>query len=202
MLRIKFNSFASNKNKMKQLLFIAVFLFIGLSSWSQSVQEKETVATTSKKITLDKKMNFRVLNAFQNNSKSKVEDLFGYFQLLTDATVDDDLKKEVIKTIQQFYKNADTKVIDFTSESRELIPLQQFLQKLLISEPILFSISEETNYNSVTDNSWTTSYTVIRTKSGITSKIKVNQTIYFFDENKQFGTSSKLVQSTYLGEMQ
>jgi hypothetical protein len=202
MLQIKFNSFASNKNKMKKLLFIAVFLFNGLSSWSQSIQEEKAIATSSKKITLDKKMNFRVLNAFQNNSKSKVEDLFGYFQLLTNATVDDDLKKEVIKTTQQLYKTTNTKVIDFTSKSRELIPLHQFLQKLLISEPILFSISDETQYNSVTENSWTTSYTVTRTKSGVTSKIKVNQTVYFFDETKQFGTSSKYVQSTYLGEMQ
>lgn len=203
MLRIKFNSFASNKNKMKQLVFIVFFSLIGLSSWSQSApHEEKAIATSSKKITLDKKMNFRVLNAFQSNSKSKVKDLFGYFQLLTDATVDDDLKKEVITTVQQLYKNTNTKVIDFTSESRELIPLQQFLQKLLISEPILFSISEETNYSSVTENSWATSYTVTRTKSGVTSKIKVNQTVYFFDENKQFGTSTKLVQSTYLGEMQ
>ena len=187
---------------MKDLVFITVFLFVGLLSWSQSAHEEKATNTSSKKVSLEKKMNFKVLKAFQNNSKSKVNDLFNYFQLLTDATVDDELKKEVIKTIEQFYKNEYTQVIDFTSESRELIPLKQFLQKLLISEPILFSVSEETNFNSVTENSWNTSYIVSRTKSGITSKIKVNQLVYFIDEMKQFGTLNKPVQSTYLGEME
>ena len=201
MLLLKFNSFASNKNKMKQLILIVCFFIIGFSCRSQSVKEEKVVSTSSMKVTLNQRMNFKVLNAFQNNSKSKVEDLFGYFQLLTDPSVDADLKNEVIKTIEQLYKNSNSTIIDFTAESRELIPLAQFLQKLLISEPILFTISEATTFNSVTENSWTTSYAVTRMKSGVTKTYKINQIVYFLDENKPFGNTTKWVQSTYLGEM-
>lgn len=184
---------------MRYYIITAVFLFIGLAGFSQSAGNEKA---TSKAESLNKKMAFKVLNAYQNNSKTKVEDVFGYFQLLTDAKLTDDVKKEVVKSINQFFNNDTTMVIDFTSESRDKVPLQQFIQKLLISEPILFAVSDEANYDSVTYNSWNSSYTVTRTKSGVTSKIKVNQTVYLFDETKQFGTSSKVVQSTYLGEMQ
>lgn len=198
MLRIKSNSSESNRNNMKKCIITVVFLFIGLTGFCQSASNEKSVSAN---VSLNKKMSFKVLNAYQNNSKTKVIDVFNYFQMLTDAQLSDDLKKEVVKSINQFFNDTNTLVIDFTSESQDKIPLQQFLQKLLISEPILFTVSNQAQYDAVTYNSWNTSYTVTRTKSGVTSKIKVNQTMYMFDETKQFGTSSKNVQSTYLGGM-
>ena len=43
------------------------------------------------------------------------EDLFSYFQLLTDASLNNDLKKEVVKNINLLFQNSNAMVIDFTS---------------------------------------------------------------------------------------
>ncbi len=199
---IRFSSLESNKNKMnKKFLLIVVFLcsfFVeAQSSMNESVSEKK--AATAK--TLNKRFSAKVLNAYQENSKTKVEDLFTYFQMLTDAKLNDDFKKEVVKNINLLFQNPNTTVIDFTSDSLDKITLQQFIQKLLISEPILFSVSDESRFDSVEYQSWKTGYTVSRTKSGIVTKTKIVQKVFFFETPKMFGEETKVVFSTILGEM-
>jgi hypothetical protein len=186
---------------MKHFINLVIFLFFGFAGFGQAASEKVS-STATTKVSLNKKMTSNILNAYQNHSKTKVKDVFGYFQLLTDATLSDEVKKEVIQSINQFFTDENTLVLDFTSESKDLIPLHQFLQKLLISEPILFSVSDEASYGLVTHDSWNTFYTVTRTKSGVISKIKVNQKMYFVDETKKFGTVTKNVSGLYLDEMQ
>lgn len=198
----RFSSLELNKNRMnKKFLFIVIFLcsfFVNAQeAMKESVSEKK-VATT---ISLSKRFSAKVLYAYQENSKTKVEDLFSYFQMLTDASLNDDLKKEVVKNINLLFQNPNTIVIDLTSDSFDKIPLQQFIQKLLISEPILFSVSEESKYDSAEYQSWKTGYTVSRTKSGIVTKTKIVQKVYFFETPKRFGEESKVVFSTLLGEM-
>ena len=199
---IKFSSLELNKNRMnKKFLFIVILLcsfFVNAQDVvRESVSEKKAATTMS----LNKRFSAKVLNAYQENSKTKVEDLFTYFQMLTDASLNDDLKKEVVKNINLLFQNPNTMVIDFTSDSFDKITLQQFIQKLLISEPILFSVSEETKFNSVEYQSWNTGYTITRTKSGIVSKTKIVQKVYFYETPKMFGEETKVVFSTLLGEM-
>lgn len=199
---IKFSSLELNKNRMnKKFLFIVILLcsfFVNAQDVvKESVSEKKAATTMS----LNKRFSAKVLNAYQENSKTKVEDLFSYFQMLTDASLNDDLKKEVVKNINLLFQNPNALVIDFTSDSFDKITLQQFIQKLLISEPILFSVSDESRYDSVEYQSWKTGYTVSRTKSGIVSKTKIVQKVYFYETPKMFGEETKVVFSTLLGEM-
>lgn len=199
---IKFSSLELNKNRMnKKFLFIVILLcsfFVNAQDVvKESVSEKKAASTMS----LNKRFSAKVLNAYQENSKTKVEDLFSYFQMLTDASLNDDLKNEVVKNINLLFQNPNTMVIDFTSDSFDKITLQQFIQKLLISEPILFSVSDESRYDSVEYQSWKTGYTVSRTKSGIVSKTKIVQKVYFYETPKMFGEETKMVFSTLLGEM-
>lgn len=199
---IKFSSLELNKNRMnKKFLFIVILLcsfFVNAQDVvKESVSEKKAASTMS----LNKRFSAKVLNAYQENSKTKVEDLFSYFQMLTDASLNDDLKKEVVKNINLLFQNPNTMVIDFTSDSFDKITLQQFIQKLLISEPILFSVSEETKFNSVEYQSWNTGYTITRTKSGVVTNIKIIQKVYFYKTPKVFGDETKEIFSTLLGEM-
>lgn len=199
---IKFSSLELNKNRMnKKFLFIVILLcsfFVNAQDVvKESVSEKKAATTMS----LNKRFSAKVLNAYQENSKTKVEDLFSYFQMLTDASLNDDLKNEVVKNINLLFQNPNTMVIDFTSDSFDKITLQQFIQKLLISEPILFSVSDESRYDSVEYESWKTGYTVSRTKSGIVTKTKIVQKVFFFETPKMFGEETKMVFSTLLGEM-
>jgi|GEM_PF-1023630 len=205
MQRIKFNSSESNKNNMiKNGLCIALllcsFLTEAQSATQESVSEKKAQKDAAV-TTLNQKFSAKVLHAYQDNSKTKVADAFAYFQLLTDASLDADLKKEVIDNIHLLFQNPNALVIDFTSDSLDKIPLTQFIQKLLISEPILFTVSNEAHYDSVSYQSWNTNYTVTRTKSGVNSTTNVMQTIYFYETPKVFGSETKVVFSTLLGAM-
>jgi hypothetical protein len=199
---IRFSSLELNKNRMnKKFLFIVILLcsfFVNAQDVvKESVSEKKAATTMS----LNKRFSAKVLNAYQENSKTKVEDLFSYFQMLTDASLNDDLKNEVVKNINLLFQNPNTMVIDFTSDSFDKITLQQFIQKLLISEPILFSVSGESRYDSVEYQSWKTGYTVSRTKSGIVTKTKIVQKVYFYETPKMFGEETKVIFSMLLGEM-
>jgi len=170
------------------------------STIQESVSEKKAHKDAGL-VSLNQRFSANVLNEYQENSNIKVADAFAYFQMLTDASLDENLKKEVIANIYNLFQNPNALVIDFTSDSLDKIPLTQFIQKLLISEPILFTVSNEARYDGVSYQSWNTNYTVTRTKSGVTSKTNVMQTIYFFETNKAFGATNKVVFSTLLGSM-
>lgn len=198
---IKFNSSELNKNKMIRIFLLIIAFFCSLLVEAQSSMEKKVSKKEASLSNLNQRFSAKVLNAYQENSKTKIEDLFSYFQMLTDANLNDDLKKEVVKNINLAFKNPNEVVVDFTSNSLDKITLQQFIQKLLISEPILFSVSDESKFDSIDYQSWKTSYTVTRTKSGIVSKTNVVQKVYFYETPKVFGTETKTVFSTLLGEM-
>ena len=158
-------------------------------------------ANTSYVQTLQNRMSVKVFAAYQENTSNKVVDLFSYFQMLTDASLTDEVKKEVITNINLLFNNQNPMVIDFTSESNETILLQKLIQKLLVSEPILFKISEEIRYDSITDKSWNDSYIVVRTKSGATKYFYTNQTVFMLMEEKKFGENSKIIWTIFLGAM-
>jgi hypothetical protein len=199
----KYSSLESNKNNMKSktLLFL---LLMGsfFAKAQQTTSEKKATSAELSTISLKEKLSSKVLHAYQENSKTKIEDLFGYFQMLTDASLNDDFKKEVTENINQLFKTKNTLVLDFTSDSFNKIPLDIFIQKLLISEPILFTVSGETRYDTVAYQSWKTGYTITRIKSGIKQQINVVQTVYWYEDVKTFGTTIKRVDTTKLGEMQ
>lgn len=196
---IKFNSLELYKNKT---VLLVVFLFYCVFANAQDVV-KETVAEKKSiaEVSLNQRFAAKVLNAYQENSKTKIDDLFSQFQMLTDAGLPNDLKKEVVKNIYLAFKNPNEIVIDFTSDTFEKITLQQLIQKLLVSKPILFSVSNAVNYNSVDFNSWKIDYTIVRTKLGIESKINVVQKVYFYETQKDFGSNKKTVLATFLGAM-
>ena len=64
-----------------------------------------------------------------------------------------------------------------------------------------YAAGDESKYDSVEYQSWKTGYTVSRTKSGIVSKTKIVQKVYFYETPKMFGEETKMVFSTLLGEM-
>lgn len=196
----EFSLLELNRNKMRTIfLFIAILMF-GHSVLAQSANEKKTAEVAA--VSLSKKYAAKALEDYRENGKSKVEDLFAYFQMLTDASLSDDLKKEVVKNIKNSFQNQNPEVIDFTSETNDTIKLYSLIDKLLFSEPIVFKVSDAGQNNSETALSWKTNYTVTRVKSGLSQNIKVSQLVYLFEQNKVFGNTSKRVTVSFLGKME
>lgn len=169
---------------------------------AQSVSEKNTtVEVAVSKVSLSKKYAPKLLEDYQQNAKIKIEDLFTYFQMLTDASLTEDLKKEVIKNIKNIFENRNTEVLDFTSETNDTIKLDSLIEKLLLSKPIELKVADAWQNSFETAFSWNVNYTVTRTKSGVSQNFKVNQLIYLFEQNKAFGNSNKNVTISFLGKM-
>jgi hypothetical protein len=179
--------------------FCTLFLMLGLLAQGQSA-EKSTSVTPQ--LSLSQKYAPKLLKAYQENGQTKVTDLFAYFQMLTDASVPDEYKLEIAKNIRNLFKGQNPQVIDFTATSLDKIPLGSLIDKLLFSEPILFNVSGNWQNDDENPMSWLTSYTVSRTKSGVTENIKVVQLVYLFEETKTFGSNAKNVTVSFLGKMQ
>jgi hypothetical protein len=173
-------------------------LFVLSCFWAPAQEVSHSV---HQEANLNQILSVKVLRAYQEHSQSKVEDLFSYFQLLTDSTLAPDLKKEVIDNIYLLFNDENVSVADITSAKLETISLSQLIQKLLESKSLVFKINNESQFNHVTNNSWTTNYNLIIIQSGKEIPIRLAQTIYFQNQTKSFGTNSKSIQSTYLGEI-
>ncbi len=200
--KTRFSSLESSRNNMKTIfLFIAVIMF-GHLAQAQSMNEKKTAEVAVSQMSLSKKYAVKMLEDYHENAKTKVEDLFTYFQMLTDASLTDALKKEVVLNIKNCFQNQNPEVIDFTSEANDMIYLNRLIEKLLFSEPIIFKVSNAWQNTSETALSWKTSYTVTRVKSGESQNIKVNQLVYLFEQNKAFGKTNREVTITFLGKME
>jgi hypothetical protein len=187
---------------MYKNLLLIVLLFCGFLVKAQDAKFEKATKKDASILSLNQKFSSKVLNAYQENSKTKVEDLYAYFQWLPDASLPDDVKKEVVKNIQLLFQNRNEMVVDFTSQSLDKIPLEQFIAKLLISEPILFTVSKETKYDSVDYQSWKITYTITTTKSGLQKNIEITQKVYFIPQPKQFGETRKEVLETFLGSIE
>lgn len=176
---------------------ISCLLFL----WCCFFVNGQSASNTTNVQTLQNKMSVKVLTAYQENASTKVADLFSYFQMLTNSSLTNDVKKEVVTNINLLFNNQNPLVIDFTSDGNDLISLQKLIQKLLVSEPILFKISEEIRYDSLTDKSWNDSYIVARTKLGVTKYIYTNQTVFMVMQDKKFGENFKTIWTIFLGAM-
>ena len=187
---------------MKNIFLFIILLMFGHLVQSQSVSEKKTVEVAVSQVSLSKKYAAKALEDYRENGKSKIEDLFAYFQMLTDASLTDALKKEVVLNIKNCFQNQNPEVIDFTSETNDIIKLDLLIDKLLFSEPIVFKVSDVGQNNSETALSWKINYIVTRVKLGTSQNIKVSQLVYLFEQNKVFGTASKNVTVSFLGKME
>lgn len=184
---------------MNKVVYIILFLLSAIA-FGQSAKESVVEKKVEMK-KLDSQLSARVLKAYQFNSDTKIEDLYAYFELLTDARLDKDTKHEIAENIKLMFKNENPIVLDVTSDFYDKVTLDMLLEKLQFSEPIQFTIQEQKQHNSVQYNSWKTSYTIIRTKNGLPQDFKITQTIFLELIPKKFGATNKVVWEMRLGEM-
>ncbi|MGV3697554.1 hypothetical protein [Flavobacterium sp.] len=182
-------------------LFMAILMFGQFARAQSENAKKATAEVVSSQISLSKKYAPKLLEDYQQNAQIKIGDLYAYFQMLTDASLTDDLKTEIVKNIKIAFQNQNPDVIDFTSETNDKIKLDSFIEKLLLSEPIELKVSSWQN-SGETGLSWKTSYTVNVLKSGMSRNVKVGQLVYLLEQEKAFGTTSKNVTVSFLGKME
>jgi len=141
-----------------------------------------------------------VLAAYQENAKNKVEDLFQYFQLLSDTVASVELKKEVEKNIYLLFKGKDILLPDFLNNAKNEIKLSSFIEQLkkrqLKFKPLRFEDGP------ILFDSWETTYEIQMMDSKGARSLSLTQTVYLSNEVKTFGSTTKNVWELYLGRIQ
>ncbi|MGX7668589.1 hypothetical protein [Flavobacterium pedocola] len=182
---------------MKQYLY----LFLLLSSvfcFGQNVSNKEVSTETSN---VNKKMgrqaiqaNFNVaaIGAYQENAEEKIKDLYSYFQMLS-GDESEAFKLQVAQNITNLFGNVSVTMDNLLLESGNKISLEALLQQLKTSKHAIQFL--EIEKKTVLENSFLFTYTV-QVDSG---KKSIQQQVFFYPVQKQFGSKTKEVWTYTLG---
>lgn len=183
---------------MRNAIVCIVFLWCA-SVWSQAATE--SMKTTNEQ-SLKQVFAAPVLQAYQENSDLKIQELFFYLQQLTQPSLEASLRKEIETACLALFTNDDALVVDLTSPTPTLIPIATLLQKLAQTAPIQLTVSESVKHNTVTYRSWMCSYTIGCVQNESKRNYTIAQVVYFALQPQQFGTHYQQTYQYRLGAME
>lgn len=174
---------------IKYFTFI-VFLFCNCT-FAQDVNN--TIAANS----IKSNFSVKVLEAYEENSFSKVEDFYELLEMYSDKSTSNTLKKQLEERIDALYKE-NTLVSDFFTSDK--IPVNKLLEKVAY-KGLKFEVKNIQKIKTF-GNYWTASYILTIQRDTETLQKNISQRIYFYPEAKTFGNKKKEVWSLFLGEME
>lgn len=145
------------------------------------------------------KANFsvKVLEAYEENSFSKLEDFYELLEIYSAKDTPNTLKKQLEERINALYKE-NTLVSDFFTLDK--ISVDRLLEKVA-SKELKFEVKNIQKVKTF-GNYWTASYILTIQRDTETLQKNISQRIYFYPEAKTFGNKKKEVWSLFLGEME
>lgn len=147
----------------------------------------------------DLKANFsiKVLEAYEENSFSKVKDFYQCLEIYSAKNSSEALKKQVRENIYSLFKE-NIFVSDFLTPDK--ITLEQLLRKIE-SKELKFDVRNIVK-ETTSSNFWTVSYILAISREKEMIQKNIQQKIYFYPEEKSFGSKKKEIWSIFLGEIQ
>lgn len=179
---------------MKNSFYILIFFPFLMMGQSNSTDSK-----VSKTVAIESQFSKPVVLAFQNQAINTIKDFYNYINLYRETEHSSALEKEIDKSIQNLFLNTTVSLKDIFNETDKSITLNQFLtqcKEKFVS--ILVSDFEENNI--ISDTFFTFQYKINATINNKTTTYTINQKVYFFPSEKQFGTQTKNVWQLKLGE--
>lgn len=190
---------------MKIHLYIFVLLpFVGVSQSSNS----NAKAYTSEQMTIENKKNNSTristsflettILAYQNEGINKIKDFYAYINLYDSSQDNISLQSEIDKSIQNLFINSNILLKDVFGTNNNLT-LSTFLMKIKKNNANV-KILSFSNSNAILDSYFIFNY---KLQVRVNSKIEVydlEQKVYFFPSEKQFGNQVKKVWQLKLGE--
>lgn len=145
------------------------------------------------------KANFsaKAIEAYEENSFSKVIDFYQFLEIYSDKNSSEALRKQVKENLQSLVVE-NVLVADLFTSAK--ITLEKLLEEIS-SKGLKFEV-KNMQKRATSTNFWTNSY-VLEIKNG-TEIVRKNlvQRVYFYPEQKTFGTKKKEVWSIFLGEIE
>lgn len=178
------------KNSFCLLLFIP-FLMIA--------QSNTTVSKESKIVAIESKFSKPVVLAYQNQAINTIMDFYNYINLYKETEHSTALETEIDKSIQNLFLNTTVSLKNIFNDTDKSLSLDEFLTECKEqSVSILVNDFEENNV--ISDTFFTFQYKIDTTINNKTTTYTINQKVYFFPNEKQFGTQTKNVWQLKLGE--
>lgn len=185
---------------MKRFLHI-VLIVSPVWCFGQNISNKEVsteTAKVNKKIgnqAIQANFNVSAVSVYQDNAVVKIKDLYSYFQLLS-GNESEAFKNEVSETIRNLFGNTSLTIDNFVLESGAKTTLDAFLEQLKTSKHTIQFVKIE--QKTVQENSFLFTYTVLVDSL----KKSIQQQVFFYPTQKQFGTKTKEVWEYKLGPLQ
>lgn len=136
-----------------------------------------------------------VLEAYEENSFSKVKDFYQLLEIYSDVNSSEALKNQVKETIFSLYKN-NSQITDFFSS--EKITLEKLLENSK-AKGLKFEV-KNIKKEATSNIFWTNSYTLKISDGKEILQKKIYQKVYFYPEEKSFGSKKKEVWTILLGD--
>jgi len=171
--------------------FIIIIFFFGQCVFAQNSDNSVN------RMNIKTNFSMKVLEAYEENSFSKVKDFYQFLQIYSDVTTSEALKEQVKGNIYSLYKT-NSQIIDFFSSGK--ITLEKLLEKIN-AKGLKFKV-KNIQKEATSNNFWTNFYTLEIISEKEILQHKIYQKIYFYPEEKSFGNKKKEVWTILLGEMQ
>ena len=184
---------------MKQLLYMLLLLSSALC-FGQNISNKEVSAETSgahKKMgkqAIQSNFNVAAIAVYQDNAETKIKDLYSYFQMLS-GDESEQFKNQVAENVKMLFGNTSVAMDNIVSESNAKITLEAFLLQLKTSKHAIQFL--EIEQKTVKENSFLFAYTVLVDSQ----KKSIQQQVFFYSIQKQFGAKTKEVWEYRLGPL-
>lgn len=184
---------------MKPILNI-VLLWSSILCFGQNISNKEVSAEFSKgnnkmaKQAIHANFNVAAIAVYQDNAEEKIKDLYSYFQMLS-GNESEQFKNQVIENVKMLFGNTPVTIDNIVLESEPKTTLDAFLQQLKVSKHTLQFL--EVQQKTVQENNFLFTYTVLIDSQ----KKRVQQQVFFYPIQKQFGNKTKEVWEYKLGPL-
>lgn len=162
-------------------------------------QSNSTDSKASKTVAIERQFSKPVVLAYQNQAINTIKDFYNYINLYKETEHSSALETEIDKSIEALFLNSKITLKNIFNETDESLSLDEFLTQCKEQHVSIFVNDFEEN-NTISDTFFTFQYKINTTINNKTTTYTINQKVYFFPSEKQFGTQTKNVWQLKLGE--
>lgn len=173
---------------MKTYISVIALFFCAVVS-AQSANQNNTALSS------------KAMDAFSHKAETKVEEFYNYLQLLSDKSVNNEMKLHTANEIKKLFTDTEVTLVDVYNSSVKGITIDKLLENAISAKQknsfTIKGFTAKPIQQTSEKQQWLLSYEVSVNDS---KYFRINQDFFIIYENKKFGNTVKPVWNTYLGK--
>lgn len=178
------------------MIRIAIYMMLfSICSFGQSANH--TTSDHNSSVTISKVFSPMVLDAYQDQAKAKINDLYFYLNLWSKET-DSNTSNEIKSAIMKLLVDSNVRFQNLDNNTSSSLTIDQFLENSK-KDKLQFTISK-LQQSQIQNNSFEMEYTLEIQNFKSKKELLVSQNIFLYEKEKQFGTHKKRVWELRIGD--